>query len=58
MSNIKIDVNSILQTGILTLVIYVCTTMYNLDKSMALQEYKIDQVHVVLQMLSEEIDKK
>jgi len=51
--NIQLDTNKIVHTIAMALILYIGTTVYNLDKSNTLQEYKIEQIHLVLQNIVE-----
>jgi hypothetical protein len=56
--NIKIDITNIITSILIALIIYIGTTTYNMDKEQQLINYKIDQIHVVLQDLYEVKAKK
>jgi cell division protein FtsL len=56
--NIKIDITNIITSILIALIIYIGTTTYNMDKEQQLINYKIDQIHAVLQDLYEVKAKK
>jgi YbbR domain-containing protein len=55
---IELDISKIITSIILAVVLYIGTTVYNLDKEQKLINYKIDQIHLVLQDLYERKIKK
>jgi len=50
---VKLNINNILTTIIIALVLYIGQTVYELDKEMILVNYKMEQIHTVLQDISE-----
>jgi len=51
--NIKIDFNKIIMSIIMAGIMYMGRTVYAMDKEQQLINYKIDQIHIVLQDLYE-----
>ncbi len=49
----EIDFNKILTSVILAILMYMGSTVYEMDKEQKLINYKIDQIHMVLQNLYE-----
>jgi len=50
---LEIDFNKILTSIILAILMYMGSTIYEMDKEQKLINYKIDQIHMVLQNLYE-----
>jgi len=50
---IDIDFNKILTSIILAGLMYLGTTIYRIDKEQSLINYKIEQIHIILQDLYE-----
>jgi len=51
--NINIDFSKIITSILLAIILYMGTTIHTMDKEQDLINYKIDQIHVVLQDLYE-----